>query len=690
METAIRNKIDTICSQLVKTKYSNPFVNPQVLKIAKQVGVKTISKKMGFNDCAPVGFYQNRICDIVISQPGNYQASEEEQVHFKLLMESWNLCPHILFVDSSGKVVELSQYDKYVSLKKRKRESFTATATPDSTWVTASSTRNYMLDDPIIDFLKEKTLKRPRSGSDTKPNDTFLSRVFDNGNKFEQRVIERIKSIVPSKDFIEIAKSYEAKSLEKYNLTIASINKQIPIIYQPVLWNYTNKTFGCADLLIRSDYAPKLFPSYTPPNPNSSTPVYEVYDIKWSNIKLRASSDHIVNEISVKPFKAQIWIYTDALNKIQPNKSTRGFVIGKGYSRDKSVSKVIQTTNFTDPFEKLGIIDFTTVCEQENIEKTEEAIEWLKEIKTNNNLSVDPPNDPRLYPNMKNTFDSEFHSIKKTLADKNKEITKLYSVGKRSRDLALSHGISTYDDPRINSEILGINQKSKLASLIDGIIDVNKEENEEIITWANLSNHGQWKTSPVKCYVDIETIGKTVYGLEIPRSNFIFMIGLGVQIGSTWEFTVFTAKSLDLNEEQRIIREFENAMRQIQEKYSKQKQIPVFHWSNYENTNLKPYINISKKFEFFDMCRWFMDDEICIKGAFDFKLKSVTRALHTAGLTPITWDDNVSSGLDAMNQAYIYYKSDLLDNKIIKDIEFYNEIDCRSMAEIHRVLQKFI
>ncbi len=680
METVIKNKIDKILSQLVKTKYFNPFENSSVFKVGKKIGISFIPKGMGYNGCAPLGFYGTKMCEIVVSQ--EQELTQDQQIHLNLLIEKWNLCPYVLFVNNLGKIISLNQFTQLV--KKRKRE----LQVPDNSWISASSTRNYMLDDPIIDFLKERIIKRPRSNSsDFQPNQTFLSRVFENGNKFEESIIKKIKLLVPEKDFIEIAKSYEAKSSDKYKLTIKAINNKIPIIYQPVLWNHENKTFGCADLIIRSDYACKLFPSYS--SDNLVTSVYEVYDIKWSNIKLRAGSDHVINDISIKPYKAQIWIYTDALNKIQSNKATRGFIIGKNYTREKTVNKVLQTENYLNPFEKLGVIDFTIESEQENIDKTVEAVEWLKEIKTNVNLCIDPPNDSRLYPNMKNTYDSEFHSIKKDLANKNKEITMLYSVGKKSRDLALSQGITRWDNPKINSEVLGIKQKSKLASLIDGIIDVNRPENNEIITWANLSNYGNWKTSPIKCYVDIETIGKTVYNLDLERSNFIFMIGLGVFINGRWEFNVFTAQTLEAREEKRIIQEFEVVMEQINLKYSKLKQIPVFHWSNYENTNLRPFVNISEKFEFFDMCKWFKDDEICVKGAFDFKLKSVTRALCQAGLTQVNWDDSVCGGLDAMNQAYIYYKSDLSDKKILKDIEYYNEIDCKSMAEIHSIIQKF-
>jgi hypothetical protein len=239
--------------------------------------------------------------------------------------------------------------------------------------------------------------------------------------------------------------------------------------------------------------------------------------------------------------------------------------------------------------------------------------------------------------------------------------------------------------------VLGFNQSSKLARLIDGIIQANQPSNTEVITYSNLSNFGNWKKAKVACYVDIETIGKTVYNLDIDKSNFIFMIGIGVVIDGIWEFNVYTTKSLDLIEEQRIICEFNARIEQISDaalRYG-QKEIPVFHWSNYENTNLKPYIQIPEHFKFYDMCKWVKDDEIFIKGAFNFKLKSIIRALHNLGMTNVVWEDSVSEGLDAMHQAYMYYKFGGAE-KVIQDIEAYNEVDCKSMSEIHRIFKKLL
>ena len=99
------------------------------------------------------------------------------------------------------------------------------------------------------------------------------------------------------------------------------------------------------------------------------------------------------------------------------------------------------------------------------------------------------------------------------------------------------------------------------------------------------------------------------------------------------------------------------------------------------------------------MCKWFQTDGIFVKGAYDFKLKSVVNALHKLGQTDICWDNDSSiyNGLDAMHMAFKHYTSNSniscnnkSNNELIKNIEYYNEIDCKSMWAIHNVLQKFI
>ena len=689
METVLENKIEKVFTKLEKKSYSNPFINQKVLDYIKNFNtvIKLIPNGFSLNGCAPLGFYNNRMCEIVFD---NQYLTQEQIAHMDKLLDSWGFQPYIIIVNSNNNTI--LGVEKYEKIK-----------TPDNNWVAASYTRNYMIDDPILDYLKNNnnnSNKRKRYDN----AETFLDHIFKNGNNFETHIIDHIKTkINMSSDFIEIGKSYEARNLQNYLKTIEAMKKGIPVIYQPVLWNATNKTFGCADLIIKSSFAHNLFSSYSNYSKSQFDYLYEVYDIKWSNLKINYESDYLTDELSVKPYKAQLWIYTEALNKMQKtifnNKSiaTRGFLIGKSYWSEKVIDKRSMGNVYSNPFQKLAIVDFENSNEDTNIEKTKQAIKWIKDIKNNKNLCLDPPNDPRLYPNMKNTQDNEFHSIKKQLAEKNKDLTLLYSVGKSARDLALENDIYTCDDPRLSSTILGFNPETKRAKLLDGILDINFKKND-IISFDKLTNYGNWQNASIKCYVDIETINSSLYKLSFNKPNYIFMIGLGIVINNKWSFHVFTVNDLTLDEEFRILFEFEN---KINELYTLNtiEEIPIFNWSNYENTNLKPYINISPKFIFYDMCKWFQTDGIFVKGAYDFKLKSVVNALHKLGQTDISWSNNSSiyNGLDAMHMAFKHYTSNSntscnskTNNELIKNIEYYNEIDCKSMWAIHNVLQKFI
>jgi hypothetical protein len=536
-----------------------------------------------------------------------------------------------------------------------------------------------MLDDPLLDYLKLKqgNKKRKRTVCNNN-NDTFMEHIYKKGHDFEKEIINSIKTKYSDK-FIQIGESYDANNFEKYMNTIKAIKADIKIIYQPVLWNHKTKTYGCGDLLICSDFANNIFPNYIN---NCSNNIYEVYDIKWSTIRLRTDSDEIINENNAKAFKSQVYIYTDALNEIQDHKATKAYIIGKVYSREKIINKITINENFST-YEKLGIINFKN--EDEIINKTKDAIKWLSELKTNKKLRIDPPNDVRLYPNMKNSYDNEYSNIKKNLAIKNKELTLIYYVGKKNRDIAIKNNIKSYDDPRLSTEILGFKNKTKNTILIESIIDINRNNNTKLISYKRLDNYGLWKTSTIKCYVDIETINSSVYNIKHNKLNYIFMIGLGIVINDIWTFKIYTVKELTIDEESRILHNFSNELNAL---VAIGENISVFHWSNYENIFLKPYLLLNDNIKFYDMCKWFQDNEICIKGCLDFKLKNVVNSLYKLNLIDIQWSDSITNGCNAMNLAYNYYINKN-NTCILNDIENYNEIDCKSMWKIHKTLENF-
>lgn len=712
MHGVFQRKLTSIQSNLKNGNYNNPFKPVRNYKINDEKFIMNNNKQQ-FNGCNTFGFYNDFPCDVVdedtVITPSHID-------HLKTVKKKWKMDPSLLImkngvVKSSHKLSNLDS--------------------PDDNWVSASNTRNYMLDDPLIDHLKHNNIttmedvERYNNGINTttinnsntvdplillddqnRPikrrkrsySETFTEQLFTNGNDFESDVIEMIKELTPIDQFIQIGESFQARNYEKYIETIKSVKMGYNVIYQPVLWNAKNKTYGCGDLLIRSDFKHKLFAetretklmkstSRTDMFDDETNYVYNVYEIKWSTIKMSSNSDAMLNDGSSKAYKSQLWIYNEALNYIQDRRTNEAYVIGKGYTRSKTTRGVTEKTDYSEPLDTVACVYFNK--ESEVINKSKKAIMWNKKVKTSKKLTIDPPNHKNLYPNMKNSSDNEFKNVKSQLAKKNKEITLLYSVGKKSRDLALEQGVDRYDNPELDIGMLGM-IGAKRGDNIENILKVNHENSSRNIIIPKLNNENNWKNAKLKCYLDIETINSSVYNLEHDKTNYIFMIGIGVSYEGSWLFKVFTVTKLETDEETRIISEFNDFMEEIHTNFGSSNDggnIPMFHWSNFEKTNLEPFVTISPDFKFVDMCKWFTDSNIAVKGALDYKLKSVAKSMKNHNFIDISWPEEISNGLNAMNMAYNYYTSDIGHHSLILTIEDYNEVDCKSMYEIHNYLK---
>ena len=128
-------------------------------------------------------------------------------------------------------------------------------------YVSASSVRNYLLNDPLLDYLKEYNIysleDQPRKRRRIINNDSILSShyssiIMNAGIEFEN---ELIKLLLKNHKIITVATNpSHSKSKDKFEETIELMRNGIEIIYQGVLHNTDNNTFGIPDLLVRSDY----------------------------------------------------------------------------------------------------------------------------------------------------------------------------------------------------------------------------------------------------------------------------------------------------------------------------------------------------------------------------------------------------------------------------------------------------
>jgi len=495
-------------------------------------------------------------------------------------------------------------------------------------WLPVSKIRNACMDDHLSDYLEYLNSLENKSivNGENNQKDNMLTYLSNKGISFEQSVYSYIKTLYPGMT-ISIGQSYDAGDNNKYTATLDAIKKGYAFIFQAVLWNYKNMTYGCADILVRSDYIKYILPDF---DYQYDIPHYVVFDIK-----LNHDSDLL-------PYiKSQLCLYNQALGTMQYYEPKNVFIWGK--------SKIVPLM-ITDDIKK----------------NTNDAIEWVRNIST-----VDESN-PLLLPNMKTKNISKCNWLKKKIAKDKHELTQLWNVSYKHRNIAHNNGITSLNHPQLTAEKMGITSPIKKA-IINKFIK-SYQSNDKII--GNITDLGGWKTNRRNYYLDIETI--CMKHFTNVSNDFIFMIGVGYMDDNKWRFEGMVVSELTENEEKRILQRLVEIIGND----------PTFHWGSHERTIILPKLlkyGIVNDTRFYNMNKWFMDEKIIIKGMLNFKLKSVVDAMREQSLSDIQYGC-IDNGLDAMYQAWKIYQGDNIISDL-DDILDYNEKDCYALAEIHKVLK---
>jgi len=610
--------------------------------------------------------------------------------------------------------------DEYeiIQLKKIKKNQ-------DDIWnemIKATLVRNYMLNDPLIDWLKEYKIhdindipsNTPNSRAIIKSNpDPFTKCIMDAGNEFEEELIK-----ILSKDYkiVKVGDYILSKSTEKFQETIDLMKKGENIIYQAVLHNYEDKTFGMPDLLVRSDYLNKLMGYQVISDaeakirsPTLNVPWhYKVIDIKHSIIPLRADGIYISNLECVPAYKGQLYIYTKDLNRVQGININKAFIWGKKYIWESKGIKY-NNNNFLN---KLGIIDYDSV-DSEYVTQTKNAIEWIKTMKSEGSswTLLPLPCRKELFPNMKNKKDGEYRKIKNQLSNEIKEITSIFFCGIENREKAHLQHVFKWTDPKCNSKVLGFPENKKIFKIVNSILDINRQKEDIIRPTLIKYDRPNWKLKDkdsIEFYMDFETLNSNFGSIikegiiSYDNNQFIFMIGVGYVNNGKWIYETFVMKEKQEMSELNMVTEFINYISNVLKEFKKDKAI-FYHWSNaeisaYTNFKKRHFKNnfCDKNFVFYDLYKLFYNEPVVVKGALNFTLKSIAKALYNNNLIESSWDSSspCSDGLIAMilaNEIYDKVCKKTIDiisyDPVMKEIIKYNEIDCKVMWEIHNLLR---
>jgi len=487
---------------------------------------------------------------------------------------------------------------------------------------------NFANNDPLIDYLE-------MYGDITKKDKTndFFNYINFLLDKFKKNIFKKLSLSVI------VCRTKQYKSYELYNETLKHIKNKIPIIIRPLLIDDSNEVYAVPDIIIRNEYIKNIFGIDCPGTG------YSIINIGYKTFKLGDEQPPYVKNLS-KDLKIIFHQQNKILNKIQKSKQNLVYVLGKK--------------------EILGKYE----CIDNKINKKgERGIEWLKELrKYGCNWNIYNPDRWELYPNMCNKHDYGWKKYKKYLANMNNELTLIWRIGINKRK-ELHH-----------SKIMKWNhlKKEDVSEHIYEIIKINKSRINKI---ANMVN--KLPKKELTFYVDFET----VCDLSVPddanyNKSAIFIIGCGYEEEGNWEFKTFKINNFSKSEEKRIIVEWYDFMNSFKKKYN------VYHWTHAEVTFLKKAIQRNNirgiKIEFFDLYKYFIKNKIVINGAFNYSLKSIAKALYNNGLIDSKWGNNDIDGLIAS----LYGWLELTENntKYSKDIIYYNEIDCKVLYKIKKII----
>lgn len=573
-------------------------------------------------------------------------------------------------------------------------------------WVSASRTRNWCLKDPLLDWLHLHGADRgfvPDAPGDARCD--FREFVFQQGRRFEAGVLEQLAKRV-SVYQLQGGGFSHSQSLAACDDTFAAMCRGEAVIYQGVLRNPQDRTYGAPDLLVRSDVLRSLFPdALSADEAQQGAPAigaahwhYRVVDVKFKTLQFdqhwEAGNDHLA-------FKTQVWLYNQALGRIQGFTPPHAYLLGRGWKKGAN------DEGSKSCLDRLAPVAHDSLPAGRNRplrDVVEDAVQWIRSLRREG-AGWDPVAGigPDMLPNLSNDQNQPWGSAVRQIAERVEDVSLAWMVGDVGRDKLRALGYRRWTEGW-SAAHAGINNGRGAA--LDAILAVNRNPAAPAVSPARVRTEREIWGAPgaVEFFVDFETVNNLNDDFaHLPAQNgqpLIFMIGCGHMEAGQWVFECFTTDRLSVADEADIVEAWLDHMEAVRHRLAPEVARPlVFHWSHAEPVNLSSLLESARQrnpdrqanwpepawYDF--LTRVMRVEPVVIKGPMGFGLKTVAKGLKRHGLIATEWPDGVTDGLGAMVAAWwcdgeaSANGGRLIDLPLMRDVRAYNEVDCRVMAE---------
>jgi putative phage-type endonuclease len=518
---------------------------------------------------------------------------------------------------------------------------------------------NYLLNDTLIDWLDMYGIDNDYEKDIIQKYD-FNNYLKTRGNEFATFITSQLKDLYPE-NYIDINEFTN----NRFNQTIDNIRKRVPIIFNPLMHN--NNIYGCPNIIMRGDYVDELFSNISV---RINKRFYYVVDICFSSYQDANNKIH-GNNINIDVSK--MLLYNDLLSSIQEYKPSVCFIVCK---KLKQHGRIYKSINYPV---NIHINKYKIMYK--NIY---DAINWLHNLKLNGHTwCIDPPNKIELYPNMNNTNNNGWTSVKKKIAIKNHTISLLWQCGIKTQRLLLDSGISKWT--QCDGKLLNVGNSR--INILNDIISINKSKTHNILPVKLNTAVIKRNFNNLELYIDFETINdlNEDFHSDSEFNGMIYLIGCGYALNGKWVFKYFLANKLNYSSEKKIV---ELWLKYIDELKNNYNDVVLYHWTHAEVSHFENAIsrhNIVYKLNWYDLYKYFISVPIVIKNVFKYDLKSIATELYKLKKINTHWDNDVS----ALSSMLIAWEASELSKHIdMNAVIQYNEVDCKVLFEILLFLRK--
>jgi uncharacterized protein YprB with RNaseH-like and TPR domain len=515
-------------------------------------------------------------------------------------------------------------------------------------YISATEFENVTQQDFLCDWL---SIVLPKS-----PNPHPLQSLFLKGIQYEAYIIDTIrkKLKLPLLKLSSLSTSREYTSFEHtldLKQSIDSMKSGEKIIYSPYIASEKEELRGIPDLLIRSDYIESFCGIEVPQESSLFGNYYYIpIEIKYSSLHFDNSEKTLLNINRTKIYKTQLCIYSKILADLQGVFPCCAFIIGK------------------NGFEKIGHVYFQTK-DNDIVSLFYKGIEWLRDVRKN---AYTMEFSHQLLPNMKVShplYDKE----KKIVAEYYGEITEFWQCSIKHRYNLLDNTddlVYSWKDPNFDANLLCL--PNTYFQKLDILFKINRGEIQPIYPRKISLNLFEWKSIENECFVDFETVGD----IDDNENSTIFLIGIYYKN----KYTYFLADTL--KHEKNILISFYQFWKDIGSP-------KIWYWyaeDSFWKKACKKY-DLELNMKWVDLYKVFFENNICVKGCKNFKLKSYIYALLSLGKIKINLPpEECSNGINALLLGSEYYENKNKD--ILQPILVYNEFDCKSLEVLLDFIRK--